>query len=109
MTIGSDMRNEHFERLYQETQDFGRVQFVEKIEDLENKIEVLENNIESLEEDCRDYENNISTYEGYEEQIDSIYNDIETFMYKLKMDKCYTKELEIFIKHFGGDLFREWV
>lgn len=112
MTIGSELRDTHFESIYQATKDFGRVQFVEKIEDLENKIDSLEETIdelerdkENLEEDYRDLCDDLEEYKGYEEEVDDIHKDIAWFMFKLRMDKCYTKELEEFIKYYGGDLF----
>lgn len=112
MTIGSDIRDTHFEMICQATKDFGRVQFVEKIEDLENKIDSLEETIdelerdkENLEEDYRDLCDELEEYKGYEEEIENIHKDIECFMFKLRMDKCYTKALEEFIKNYGGELF----
>ena len=98
MTIGSDIRDTHFESIYQATKDFGRVQFVEKIESLENIID-------SLEEEIQDLYIERTEYEGYEKEVDDIHKDIELFMFKLRMDKCYTKELEEFIKNYGGELF----
>ena len=114
MTIGSDIRNEHFESIYQATQDFGRVQFVEKIEDLENKIDSLEETIyelerdkEDLEEDYNNLYDELEEYKGYEEEVDDIHKDIEWFMFKLRMDKCYTPELATFIEQYGGELFNK--
>lgn len=98
MTIGSDIRDTHFESIYQATKDFGRVQFVEKIESLENIID-------SLEEEIQDLYIERTEYEGYEKEVDDIHKDIEWFIFKLKLDKCYTKELEEFIKNYGGELF----
>lgn len=112
MTIGSDIRDMHFEMIYQETKDFGRVQFVEKIEDLENKIDSLEETIDELEMDKEsledDYNNLYDELDGckyYEQEVKDIHKYIEWFMFKLRMDKCYTKELEEFIKNYGGELF----
>ena len=112
MTIGSDIRDEHFEHIYQETKDFGRVQFVEKIQQLEDIIEDLDEEItelemdkESLEEDYNNLYDELEEYKGCEEEVENIHKDIEWFMFKLRMDKCYTKELEEFIKNYGGELF----
>ena len=112
MTIGSDIRDTHFEMIYQATKDFGRVQFVEKIEDLENKIDSLEETIdelemdkESLEDDYNNLYDELEECKYYEKEVDNIYKDLEWFMFKLRMDKCYTKELEEFIKNYGGELF----
>lgn len=100
MTIGSDIRDTHFESIYQATKDFGRVQFVEKIESLENIID-------SLEEEIQDLYIERTKYDGYEQYVEDLHKDIETFMFKLKIDKCYTKELEEFIRRFGGELFNQ--
>ena len=54
MIIGSDIRDTHFESIYQATKDFGRVQFVEKIEDLENKIDSLEETIDDIQDEVDD-------------------------------------------------------
>lgn len=107
-------RDAHFEMIYQETKDFGRVQFVEKIEDLENKIDSLEDVVDELERDKEDLEedyNNLydelEDYKDWEKEVEDIGKNIETFMFKLKLDKCYTKELEEFIRRFGGELFNK--
>lgn len=114
MTIGSDIRDEHFEHIYQETKDFGRVQFVEKIQQLEDIVDDLDGEItelemdkESLEDDYNDLYDELEEYKGYEKEVESIHKDIEVFMFKLRMDKCYTKELEEFIKYYGGELFNK--
>ena len=114
MTIGSELRDTHFEMIYQATQDFGRVQFVEKIEDLENKIDSLEETIdelerdkENLEEDYGDLCDALEEYKDYEDYVDSLHKDIEWFMFKLRMDKCYTPELATFIEQYGGELFNK--
>lgn len=90
--------SENFTKIYEDTQDYGRVQFVKKIEELEDQIMYLE-------EDLCNCQNELETYMGYEQEIDDIMQDIGDFMFKLKLDKCYTKELEEFIKNYGGDLF----
>lgn len=114
MTIGSELRDTHFEMIYQATQDFGRVQFVEKIEDLENKIDSLEETIDELERDKEDLEedyNNLydelEDYKDWEKEVEHISKDIEYFMFKLKLDKCYTPELATFIEQYGGELFNK--
>lgn len=106
------IRSSHFEQIFENTKDFGRVQFVEKIEDLENKIDSLEETIDELERDKEDLEDDynnlcyeLEEYEDYEKEVDDIHKDIEWFMFKLRMDKCYTKALEEFIKNYGGELF----
>lgn len=112
MIIGSDIRDEHFEHIYQETKDFGRVQFVEKIQQLEDVIEDLDEEItelemdkDNLEEDYNNLYDELEECKDYEKEVDDIHKDIEWFMFKLRMDKCYTKELEEFIKNYGGELF----
>ena len=81
-----------FNEVYESTADFGRTQFVREIIRLQNKIKELEDINSSLELEI-------------EEKITEMEIKIKDFMFKLKLDGCYTKELEEFITSYGKGLF----
>lgn len=73
--------------------------------ELQDKIESLENINSSLELELEEKITEIETQKGYEEELTEMENKIKDFMFKLKLDKCYTKELEEFINNYGRGLF----
>lgn len=94
-----------FDEVYESTKDFGRTQFVREITKLQDKIESLEDINSSLELELEDTLTSLENQKGFEEELTEIKNNIKDFMFKLKLDKCYTKELEEFINNYGKGLF----
>lgn len=101
------MNNElkEFDEIYESTKDFGRTQFVREIIKLQNKINELEDINSSIELELEDRITELEIQKGYEEELTEMKNKINDFMFKLKLDKCYTKELEEFINNYGKGLF----
>ena len=101
------MNNElkEFDEVYEYTKDFGRTQFVREIIKLQNKINELEDINSSIELELEETITELETQKGYEEELTEMENKIKDFMFKLKLDGCYTKELEEFITSYGKGLF----
>lgn len=99
------MSEEEFDEVYESTKDFGRTQFVREIIKLQNKINELEDINSSIELELEDRITELEIQKGYEEELTEMKNKINDFMFKLKLDKCYTKELEEFINNYGRGLF----
>ena len=97
--------DKNFDEVYESTKDFGRTQFVREIIMLQNKIKELEDINSSMELELEETKTELETQKGYEEELTEIKNNIKDFMFKLKLDKCYTKELEEFINDYGRGLF----
>ena len=94
-----------FDEVYESTKDFGRTQFVREIIMLQNKIKELESINSSMELELEEKITELETQKGYEEELIEMKNNIKDFMFKLKLDGCYTKELEEFINDYGRGLF----
>ena len=94
-----------FNEVYESTANFGRTQFVREIIKLQNKIKELEDINSSMELELEEKITELETQKGYEEELTEIKNNIKDFMFKLKLDGCYTKELEEFINDYGRGLF----
>ena len=60
---------------------------------------------EKLKKELEEKITELETQKGYEESLKEIENNINNFMFKLKLDGCYTKELEEFINDYGRGLF----
>lgn len=73
--------------------------------ELQDKIESLEDINSSLELELEDTLTSLENQKGYEEELIEMKNKIKDFMFKLKLDECYTKELEEFINNYGRGLF----
>lgn len=73
--------------------------------ELQDKIESLEDINSSLELELAEKITELETQKGYEEELTEMENKIKDFMFKLKLDGCYTKELEEFITSYGKGLF----
>lgn len=95
----------YYNEVYESTKDFGRTQFVRDITKLQNKINELEDINSSLELELEDTLTSLENQKGFEEELTEMENKINDFMFKLKLDKCYTKELEEFINNYGRGLF----
>ena len=95
----------YFNEVYESTKDFGRTQFVREIIMLQNKIKELEDINSSMELELEEKITEMETQKGYEEELTEMKNNIKDFMFKLKLDKCYTKELKEFINNYGRGLF----
>ena len=94
-----------FNEVYESTADFGRTQFVKEIIKLQNKINELEDINSSIELELEETITELEIQKGYEEELTEMENKIKDFMFKLKLDGCYTKELEEFINNYGRGLF----
>lgn len=94
-----------FNEVYESTKDFGRTQFVREIIRLQNKIKELEDINSSMELELEEKITELETQKGYEEELTEMKNNIKDFMFKLKLDGFYTKELEEFITSYGKGLF----
>lgn len=94
-----------FDEIYESTKDFGRTQFVREIAKLQNKINELEDINSSIELELEDKITELEIQKGYEEELTEMKNNIKDFMFKLKLDGCYTKELQEFITNYGKGLF----
>lgn len=95
----------YYNEVYESTKDFGRTQFIREIIMLQNKIKELESINSSMELELAEKITELETQKSYEEELIEMKNNIRYFMFKLKLDGCYTKELEEFINNYGRGLF----
>ena len=85
--------------------DMSESELKDFIIELQDKIESLEDINSSMELELEEKITELETQKGYEEELIEMKNNIKDFMFKLKLDKCYTKELEEFINDYGRGLF----
>ena len=85
--------------------DMSESELKDFIIELQDKIESLEDINSSMELELEEKITELETQKGYEEELIEMKNNIKDFMFKLKLDKCYTKELEEFINYYGRGLF----
>lgn len=85
--------------------DMSETELKDFIIELQDKIESLGDINSSMELELEETKTELETQKGYEEELTEMKNNIRDFMFKLKLDKCYTKELEEFINNYGKGLF----
>ena len=74
----------------------------EKISNLQEKIETLENDVDYWQKEYNDLDEQLDEVNSQLEELeyyDGI-KDIDNFIWRLKLDNLYTKELEKFIENY---------